>query len=76
MDVRFKQNRIKLFNCNKTVCMTFKAKAPKSTVIPLLTLGVQRVKSVFHYKYLGIILDLELSDDITFRDNCNINIMQ
>jgi len=50
MDVRFKQNRIKLFNCNKTVCMTFKAKAPKSTVIPLLTLGVQRVKSVSHYK--------------------------
>jgi len=32
---------MKLFNCNKTVCMTFKAKTAKSTVIPLLTLGLQ-----------------------------------
>jgi len=62
MDVRFKQNRMKLHNCNKTVCMTFKAKTPKSTVIPLLTLGVQRVTSVSHYKYLLILLDIKLSD--------------
>jgi len=52
-----------IFNCTKTVCMTFKAKNTKSTVIPLLTLGVQRVKYVSHYKYLGIILDIELSVD-------------
>jgi len=67
MGVRFKQNRMKLFNCSKIVCMTYKAKTAKSTFIPLLTLGVQRVKSVFHYKYLGIILDLELSDDKDFQ---------
>jgi len=32
--------------------MTFKAKMAKSTVIPLLTLGVQRAKYVSHYKDL------------------------
>jgi len=52
-----------VFSCNKTVCMTFKAKSAKSTVTPLLTLGGQNVKSVNQYKYLGIVLDTELSDD-------------
>ena len=52
-----------IFNCNKTVCMTFKAKSAKSTVTPLLKLGGQYVKSVDQYKYLGILLDTELSDD-------------
>jgi len=52
-----------IFNCNKTVCMTFKAESAKSTVTPLLTLGGQDVKSANKYKYLGIVLDTELSDD-------------
>jgi len=52
-----------IFNCNKTVCMTFKAKSAKSTVTPLLKVGGQNVKSVDQYKYLGIALDTELSDD-------------
>jgi len=52
-----------IFNCRKTVCMTFKAKSTKSTVTPLLTLGGQNVKSVNHYKYLGIVLNTELSND-------------
>ena len=52
-----------IFNCNKTDCMTFKAKSAKSTVTPLLTLGGQNVKSANQYKYLGIVLDTELSDD-------------
>jgi len=52
-----------IFNCSKTVCMTFNAKSAKSTVTPLLTSGGQNVKSVNQYKYLGIILDAELSDD-------------
>jgi len=43
--------------------MMFKAKSAKSTAIPLLTLGVLQVKYVFYYKYLGIVLDIELSDD-------------
>jgi len=46
--------------------MTFRAKNAKSTVTPLLTLGGQNVKSVNQYKYLGIVLDIELSDD---KDN-------
>jgi len=62
MGVRFKQNRMKFFNCTKTICMTFKAKTENSTVIPLLTLGVQRVKSVSHYKYLVTPLDIKLSE--------------
>jgi len=32
-------------------------------VIPLLTLDGQNVRSVNHYKYLGIVLDTELSGD-------------
>ena len=43
--------------------MTFKAKSAKSTATPLLKLGGQYVKSVDQYKYLGIVLDTELSDD-------------
>ena len=64
-----------IFNCNKTVCMTFKAKSAKSTATPVLKLGGQNVKSVDQYKYLGILLDTELSDDKD-RDNCDINIVQ
>jgi len=52
-----------IFNCSKTVCMMFKAKSARSTAIPLLTLGVLKVKSVSCYKYVGIVLDIELSDD-------------
>ena len=44
-----------VFNCRKTACMTFKAKSAKSMVMLLLKLGVQRVKSVRHYKDLGIV---------------------
>jgi len=52
------------FNYSKTVCMTFKAKSgAKTAVTPLLTLGGQNVRSVNHCKYLGIVLDTELSDD-------------
>jgi len=50
-------------NCNKTVCMTFKANSAKCTITPLLTFVGQNVKSVNQYKYLGIVLDTELSDD-------------
>ena len=52
-----------IFNCNKTVCITFKAKSAKSTATPVLELDGQYVKSVDRYKYLGILLDTELSDD-------------
>jgi len=51
------------FNYSKTVRMTFTVKSAKSTVTPLLTMGGQNVKSVNHYKYLGVMLDTELSDD-------------
>jgi len=52
-----------IFNCSKTVCMTFEVKSAKSTVTPLLTLGGQNVKSVKQYKYLGTVSNIELSDD-------------
>ena len=52
-----------IFSCNKTVCMTFKAKSARSTASPVLKLGGQYVNSVDQYKYLGIVLDAELSDD-------------
>jgi len=43
--------------------MMFKAKSAKSMAIPFLTLGVLKVKYVSCCKYLGIVLDIELSDD-------------
>ena len=52
-----------IFNCYKTVCMTFKAKSAKSTAAPVLKLGGQYVNSVDQHKYLGLLLDTELSDD-------------
>ena len=52
-----------IFNYSKTVCKTFKAKSAKSAVTPLLTLSGQNVKPVNHYKYLGVIMDTEHSDD-------------
>ena len=61
-----------IFNFNKTVCLKFKAKSAKSTGTPFLTLGDQNVKSVNQYKYLGIALDAELSDekDIQRQQRC------
>ena len=55
--------------------MTFKAKSAKCTVIPVLKLGGQYVKAVDQYKYLGILLDTELSDDKDIQRNCDINIV-
>jgi len=52
-----------IFNCNKTICMTFKAKSAESTATPVLKFGGQYLKSVDQYKYLGILLDTGLSDD-------------
>ena len=43
--------------------MKFNAKTARSTATPLLKLGCQYVKSVDRYKYLGIALDTEPSDD-------------
>jgi len=43
--------------------MVFKAEIAKSMTVPLLTLGVLKVKFFSCYKYLGIVLDIELSDD-------------
>ena len=62
MCVRLMQNRMQLFSTAAKLCMTFKTKSANSTVTPLLTLGGQNVKSVDQYKYLGIVLDTELSD--------------
>ena len=52
-----------IFNCSKTACMTFKAKSAKSTATPVLKLGGQYVNYVDQCKYLGILLDTELTDD-------------
>jgi len=56
---------MKLFSteAKQFVWSMFKAKSAKSMAIPLLTLGVLKVKSVSCYKYLVIVLDIELSDD-------------
>jgi len=43
--------------------MPFQVKSAKSTAFLFLTLGGQNIKSVDQYKYLGIVLDTEFSDD-------------
>jgi len=52
-----------ILNCDKTVCMMFKAKSARSTATPVLKLGGQYVNSVDQYKYVRILFDTELSDD-------------
>ena len=55
------QNRMELFS---TAAKLFVWHLSNSTVIPLLTLRGQNLKCFFNcYKYLGVILDTELSDD-------------
>jgi len=63
MCARLTHNRMGLFSTATKLCVTFKAKTAKSTVIPSLTLGVLTVNFVSHNKYLGIVLDTEFSDD-------------
>ena len=58
MCARRMQNRMELVST-----ATKLAKSAKSTATPVLKLGGQYVKSVNQYKYLGIVLDTELSDD-------------
>ena len=65
-----------IFNCTKAVCMTFKAKSAKSEATPLLKLGGQYVKSVDQYKIWGLYWIQSSQMTKTFRDNCDINIVQ
>ena len=62
-----------IYNCNKTVCMTFKAKSAKSTATPVLKLGGQYVTNTNIWGFYWI-LSSQMTK--TFRDNCNINIVQ
>jgi len=63
MCVELMQNRMKLFLTAAKRFVRRLRRQKASTVIPLLTPGVQRVKSFRHYKDLGIVRDIELSDD-------------
>ena len=56
--------------------MTLKPKSAKSTATPLLKLGGQYEKSVDQYKYPGLYWILSSQMTKTFRDNCDINIVQ
>ena len=62
--------------------MMFKAKRAKSTATPVLKLGGQYKKSVDQYKYLGILLDTELSHDkdiqrqLRYQYNCAANMLR
>ena len=64
-----------IFDCNKTVCLTFKAKSAKSTATPLLKLGGQNVK-LTNTNIWGLYWILSYQMTKTFRDNCDINIVQ
>jgi len=63
MCARRPQNRMGLFSTATRLFVWRLRLSAKSTATPLLKLGGQYVKSVDQYKYLGIVLDTELSDD-------------
>ena len=65
-----------IFNCNKTVCITFKAKSARSTATPVLKLGGQYVNSVDHTNIWGFYWILSSQMTKTSRDNCDVNIVQ
>ena len=62
-----------IFNCNKTVCMTFKAKRAKSTVTPLSALGGQYVSLLTNTNIWG--LYWILSSQITKHSETAISIL-
>jgi len=58
------QNRMGLFStATKLFVWRLRLKSARSTATPVLKWGGQYVNSVDQYKYLGIVLDTELSDD-------------
>ena len=63
-------------NYSKIVCMTFKAKSAKRTVIPLLTHGwkIQNLFTNTNIWELYWILSSQMTK--TFKDNCDKNIVQ
>ena len=64
MFARRMQNRNALFStATKLFVWHLRLKSAKSTATLFLKLGGQYVKSVDQFKYLGIVLDTELSDD-------------
>jgi len=63
MCVRLVQDCMKSFSTQQNGLYDVYGWECKSTAIPLLTLRVLKEKSVSCYKYLGIVLDIELSDD-------------
>ena len=64
MCARRMQNRMGLLStATKLFVWCFRLRVQKAQPTPLLKLGGQYAKSVYHYKYLGIVLDAELSDD-------------
>jgi len=65
------QIRMGLFSTAAKVCMTFKAKSAKSTATPVLKLGGQYVNYVDQFDW---ILSSQMTK--TFRDNCDIYIVQ
>ena len=63
MCVGLMQNRMELFSTAAKLFVWRLRLSAKSTVTTLLTLYGQNVQSIKHYKYLGILLDTELSND-------------
>jgi len=52
-----------IFNCHKTIRMTFKAKTAKSAVIPIAVARYTKSKICCPLQNFGAVRDIELSDD-------------
>jgi len=64
-----------IFNCRKTVFVTFEAKSAKNSHL-ITDTGWSKRKICYHYKYLGVYCILNCQMTRTFRDKCDTNIVQ
>jgi len=72
MCVRLMQNHMKLFStATKLFAWHLRLRQQKARSSQLLSQGIQRVKSVAHYKIMGLYEILSFQMTKTFRDNCN-----
>jgi len=61
-----------IFNCHKTIRMTFKAKTAKSAVIPIAVARYTKSKICCPLQnFMGLYEILSFQMTKTFRDNCN-----
>jgi len=76
MCARLMQNRVKLFSTAATLFVRRLRLRPQKALSSVADTGCTRLKAISHYKHLGFVLDIELSDDKDILSQLrNINIV-